>query len=281
MMAESGLYMDSVGASPVGAPRRLPSSPRRAQRRTPSSCVDLRHQVLRRERLRHVGVGAEAAAPRATSVSRPFAVSMRIFDVAPRAGRRGCAGRPRSRSASAASRRASPGRASARPSAASAASPSRGDRRLVALALHEELERDDDVRLVVDDEDALASSADSFRPARDGVASAAARRAPASSGSTNENVAPCPSSLSTQSRPPKCSTICRLIGSPRPVPARLAGERVADLAELLEDDLVVGRADARAVVAARPPARRSGAGASRTSTRPARAGRTSPRSRAG
>jgi len=41
-------------------------------------------------------------------------------------------------------------------------------------------------------------------------------------GSANTNFAPCPNSLSTQSRPPKCSMICRLIGKPSPVPCGLA-----------------------------------------------------------
>ena len=44
----------------------------------------------------------------------------------------------------------------------------------------------------------------------------------AGSGSENENVLPLPSSLSTQTRPPWCSTISRQIGRPSPVPFGLS-----------------------------------------------------------
>ena len=41
-------------------------------------------------------------------------------------------------------------------------------------------------------------------------------------GSENENVLPRPISLSTQMRPPWCSTISRQMGRPRPVPFGLS-----------------------------------------------------------
>ena len=53
-------------------------------------------------------------------------------------------------------------------------------------------------------------------------AAGAGRHVGRCSGSENENVLPCPSSLSTQIRPPWCSTISRQIGRPRPVPFGLS-----------------------------------------------------------
>ena len=67
-------------------------------------------------------------------------------------------------------------------------------------------------------------------------------------GSVNQNVAPRPGSLSTQMRPPCCSTIERAIGRPESGAALLARVGGVDLAEALEDRLqLVGR-DAAAVV---------------------------------
>ena len=53
-------------------------------------------------------------------------------------------------------------------------------------------------------------------------AAPSAASAPTGSGSENENVLPVPSSLSTQMRPPWCSTISLQIGRPRPVPFGLS-----------------------------------------------------------
>ena len=71
------------------------------------------------------------------------------------------------------------------------------------------------------------------------LASRSRRRA---SGSVNEKVAPLTrrALAPTAGRRSGCM-ISRLIGSPSPVPCGLPGQRVADLAELLEDDLLVAR----------------------------------------
>src|SRR5438105_9948800 len=79
------------------------------------------------------------------------------------------------------------------------------DEHLVAAAPEQELERGDDVRLVIGNEHLLFPR---------GHAAAA----PRSRGKVKEKQAPRPGSLSTQSFPPWCSTMCRLIGRPRPVP---------------------------------------------------------------
>ena len=81
-------------------------------------------------------------------------------------------------------------------------------------------------------------------------------------------------------RPPKCSTMRRLIGSPRPVP-RGRFERVAALAELLEHELLLLDRNARPVVLdldTPPSRRRRAAGCARAR---ARAARISPHSTAG
>ena len=87
-------------------------------------------------------------------------------------------------------------------------------------------------------------------------------------GTVNEKHAPRPSSLSTQSLPPKCSMIWRLMCKPEPAAVRLVGERVADLVELAEDLLLVLRADARGRCRARRPAGCRSRSASAISTRP-------------
>src|SRR5438552_17057185 len=73
----------------------------------------------------------------------------------------------------------------------------------MAIALQEEFDRRDDARLVVGNQ---------YLPAH--VA--------APVGSVNEKRAPLPSRLSTHIRPPKCSTIWRLMLSPRPLPCGLS-----------------------------------------------------------
>ena len=50
-------------------------------------------------------------------------------------------------------------------------------------------------------------------------------------GSVNQNVEPCPSSLSTPIRPPRPRTIPRLIASPRPVPPK---RRLVDDRQMFE-----------------------------------------------
>src|SRR5262249_22076205 len=64
------------------------------------------------------------------------------------------------------------------------------------------LERDDDVRLIVGDHDAAPHAAEP-------------------TGRVNEKQAPRPRSLSTHIRPPKCSTIWRLMCRPSPLPSGL------------------------------------------------------------
>src|SRR6185503_3969727 len=83
--------------------------------------------------------------------------------------------------------------------------------RFERAASHQELERGDDALLVFGDDDALHA-----------MATARSRPAPAAgSGSMNENIEPRPGALSTHKRPPRCSTICRQIARPSPVPAGL------------------------------------------------------------
>src|SRR2546426_7031502 len=77
------------------------------------------------------------------------------------------------------------------------------DAHFVAAALQQELDGRDNVRLVVGDQDFLAQV-----------------RAPV--GRVNEKRAPLPGLLSTHILPPKCSTIWRLICSPRPLPCGLS-----------------------------------------------------------
>src|SRR6266567_954609 len=74
---------------------------------------------------------------------------------------------------------------------------------VVSIALQEEFDRRDDARLVIGNQDFLA-------------------HVTAPLGRVNEKLAPPPSLLSTHIRPPKCSTIWRLICSPRPVPSGLS-----------------------------------------------------------
>src|ERR1700674_415479 len=89
---------------------------------------------------------------------------------------------------------------------------------LVAGALQQVFERDDDIGLVVGNQHGLAHGATPaglrFPACRVASASAPARR----SGTVNENTAPWPGSLSTHRWPPKCVTILRLMESPSPVP---------------------------------------------------------------
>ena len=67
-------------------------------------------------------------------------------------------------------------------------------------------------------------------------------------GNSKTKVAPIPGSLCTHRRPPRYSTICRLMGRPKSRTLRLFGHRVAGLAEFLEDDFLVFDADAGPVV---------------------------------
>ena len=55
-----------------------------------------------------------------------------------------------------------------------------------------------------------------------GPAAVVPAAAPAATGRLNENVLPWPGVLSTQMRPPWCSTISRQMGSPSPVPLGLS-----------------------------------------------------------
>jgi hypothetical protein len=75
---------------------------------------------------------------------------------------------------------------------------------LVAGALHQVFERDDDVRLVVGDQHLV----------RHGLSPSCC----ACQGSVKKKHAPCAVSSRKPMRPPKCSTIWRLIGKPKPVP---------------------------------------------------------------
>src|SRR5205823_8760036 len=72
-------------------------------------------------------------------------------------------------------------------------------------ALQQKFQRGHDVGLVVGDEYFLRHAAAATRL----------------SGRVNEKQAPPPAALSTQSLPPWCSTMWRLIGSPSPVPCGL------------------------------------------------------------
>src|SRR5262249_43828357 len=76
------------------------------------------------------------------------------------------------------------------------------DLHLVTGPQEEKFERRHDARLVVGNQDLLAHCT-------------------ALAGRTNEKRAPLPGLLSTHMRPPKCSTICRLICRPRPLPCGL------------------------------------------------------------
>ena len=202
------------------------------------------------------------------SVSRPLAVSIRILTPASVG-----VGAHRLADVEAAHarhhrRRAARGRAARARIASSASSPSRATQHLVALALHQELERDHDVRLVVGDQDLVRSWLVSL------LVVAPQRQ-------SKPKQAPCPGSDRSHMRPPKCSTIWRLIGRPRPVPCgRL--QRVAALAELLEHELLLARPARRARCRAPRRVAPSPSARSRTSTRPPLgAARTSRRSTAG
>ena len=67
-------------------------------------------------------------------------------------------------------------------------------------------------------------------------------------GIRNENVAPLPNSLTTQSSPPKRCRIWRLIGNPSPVPCGLSVSVLPGLLKALEDLVQVRRRDADAIV---------------------------------
>ena len=157
---------------------------------------------------------------------------------------------------------ASGGRAAASVSASSA-----GRRRLhlVARAAERRLERPQDLRLVVDDEDA--------RPAHADAAGSAAR----GSASTN---APRRARGSAQSRPPFASAKPRAIESPRPVPPRAGAVRRARTARRRARDRRRRIPGPSSSIAGRPP-RPCGDARARPPRREARTrARSRPRCRA-
>ena len=103
----------------------------------------------------------------------------------------------------------------------------------VAGAAELELQRAQDLRLVVDDEDARAAHASTSAGS-------------ATAGSARTNVAPPPGAASTQRRPPLRSTKPRAIASPSPEPRSPSSRARAD--ERLEDALALASRDSRAAV---------------------------------
>ena len=110
----------------------------------------------------------------------------------------------------------------------------RGRVDLVAGAAEGRLERAQDLRLVVDDEDA--------RPARH----AATGSGGSATGRASANEAPCPGCDSAQTRPPFASANPRAMARPRPVPGASVPAAVG--LEGVEDALEIGLGDARALV---------------------------------
>src|SRR6266536_26573 len=99
----------------------------------------------------------------------------------------------------------------------------------VAALPHQELERSNDIGLVVGDQDLLAHSlvlrrcctCQSFPLHQEPPTAVTGNTCAATAfatGNSKMKLAPLPGSLCTHNRPPRCSMICRLIGSPRPVP---------------------------------------------------------------
>ena len=107
-----------------------------------------------------------------------------------------------------------------------------GRDRLVAGLAQDDAQRPQDLRLVVDHEDARHAGASTG----------------AGSGSSTTKDVPCPGSDSTRTRPPLASTRPRTMASPRPDPLPSAPRAAV---ERREDPLLLGERDARPVVAPR------------------------------
>ncbi len=143
---------------------------------------------------------------------------------------------------------------------------------LEALALHQKFQRDDDVGLVVDDQDAFGHGCGSPSGLRVG--------SPDWAGSSKQRVAPFSGRLSAQMRPPRFSTIWRLMGRPSPVPTGLspAAARSGGTSRRPAPGRSRG---CRSRCRSHRPASRSPSAARRISTSPVPAGRTWRRSTAG
>ena len=162
----------------------------------------------------------------------------------------------------------------------SASSPVVHHPHVVAALLHQELERDHDVGLVVGDQYLLAHAPPRCRTRdpfgagrfRSSVARAvppgAVRDRPRPNGSANAKVAPSPGALVTHSRAAEMLDDLAADRQAESGALRLFGHRVAGLAEFLEDDLLVLGADARPVVRHRDAQRSPRSSHSSTTTRP-------------
>ena len=238
----------SAGRSALTA-RSRSGSARRASTRATSSCVEKGFTMYS---------SAPAARARATSSIEPLAVS-----ISTRVSRRArCARMARQissplRTGSIRSRSARCGWNS------SSASIARAPSRTVRVACPSFFMRNSSSTEMLSSSSAMKMRLDAMRCGPSGAHEEPRRGQATVAGSVKVKTEPRPGSLSTHRRPPKWSTIWRQIASPSPVPGGLLGERVADLAELLEDDAPGARGRCPRRCPARRRARRPASSASR------------------